>query len=160
MTMRHLLTGTLMKTNRGTTPFPNVLLDMFMPVLSDTSWRVLCVVARQTLGWNAGGGTRKREDWLAHSQLKKRTGRHSEAISRAIQDLIERGLIEVRDQNGQMVSDAQQRSRYGVHLYFSLSHGLLGLIHTVSVTKLRYSKPTTANLTKEKHEPRSEHGAS
>ena len=46
------------------TPFPSHLLDDAMPLLSDTEWRVLCVVVRQTLGWEDGQGGRKREDWL------------------------------------------------------------------------------------------------
>lgn len=139
-----------MKASSGTTPFPNVLLDVFMPRLSDTSWRVLCVVVRQTLGWQVSNGLRKRDDWISHGQLKKRTGRQSEAVSRAIQDLLERGLIDVRDEFGRILYRPSDRSQRGARLYFSLSAGLLGLIHTVSVEGFRNAKPTKAKKTKEK----------
>ena len=77
------------------TPFPSYLLDDVMPLLSDTEWRLLCVFVRQTLGWEDGQGGRKRADWLTQSQLKARTGRASEAVSRAIDGLVQKGLIQV-----------------------------------------------------------------
>ncbi len=66
-----------------TTPFPNHLLDNAMPRLRDTEWRLLCVLVRQTLGWqNKSEGGRKQRDWLTQAQLKKRTGRDSAAPAR------------------------------------------------------------------------------
>lgn len=138
-----------MKTSRGTTPFPNVLLDVFMQTLSDTSWRVLCVIVRQTLGWYVSKGIRKREDWLSHVQLKKRTGRHSEAVSRAIKDLVERGLIQVRGEDGASLATSSDRERYRGKLYYSLSSGLLSLIHSLSHLETRNPKGTKASHTKE-----------
>lgn len=120
-----------------------------MPRLTDTSWRVLCVVVRQTLGWKAAGGHRKVQDWLSHSQLKKRTGRHSEAVSRAIQDLLNRGLIDVRDERGRRLTKAMDRSGTK-KLYFSLSSGLLQLIHSLSASELRNPKATKQTYTKYK----------
>lgn len=138
-----------MKTSRGTTPIPNVLIDVFMPTLTDTSWRLLCVVVRQTLGWYVSKGVRRREDWLSHVQLKKRTGRHSEALSRAIKDLVERGLIKVRSEDGASLTSASDRERYRGKLYFSLSSGLLSLIHSLSKVETRNPKGTKASHTKE-----------
>lgn len=137
-----------MKRSRGTTPFPNLLIDIFMPRLGDTEWRVLCVVVRQTIGWRGSDGERKTEDWLAHSQLKRRTGRQSEAISRAIQSLIDRGLVVVKDQNGNALGRPSERSQIGKRLYFSLSPGVSGLIHNVSVSGFRNPKATKSNSTK------------
>ncbi|MBX7135757.1 MAG: replication protein [Fimbriimonadaceae bacterium] len=104
----------------GTTPFPNFLLDRVMPRLKDTEWRVLCVIVRQTLGWQLESGARKSADWLSHSQLKRRTGRASAAISQAIEMLVQSGLITVRDFSGQSVVSSAERRRSHHRLCFSL----------------------------------------
>lgn len=109
-----------MRTSRveGTTPFPNPLLDHAMKFLGDTEWRVLCVVVRQTLGWQ------KREDWLSHSQLKARTGREGAAVSRAVECLVHRGLIVVTDSHGRLLQSASERRRSRSRLTYAL-HPLL-----------------------------------
>src|SRR6266404_747997 len=84
----------------NSTPFPNVLIDRIMPTLRDTEWRVLCTVVRQTLGWHSAAGKRKTSDWLTQSQLKRRTGRESAAVSQAIESLVRKGLLCVRDETG------------------------------------------------------------
>jgi hypothetical protein len=103
----------------GTTPFPNFLLDRVMPRLTDTEWRLLCVIVRQTFGWHLGGGVRKKADWMSHFQLKQRTGRESAAISRAIAGLVRAGLIAVRDEHGRPLYTAYMRRRSHEHLVFS-----------------------------------------
>ena len=103
------------------TPFPNHLLDDVMPLLSDTEWRLLCVVARQTLGWEDGQGGRKKEDWLTQSQLKARTGRASEAISRALNGLAQKGLVQVRSEAGELLATPQARQRCPGRLLFGLA---------------------------------------
>lgn len=37
----------------GWIPFPRVLVDEVMPDLTDTEWRVLTVIVRQTIGWQS-----------------------------------------------------------------------------------------------------------
>lgn len=108
-----------------TTPFPNALLDQVMPSLTDTEWRLLCVVVRQTRGWRHGENGRKDRDWLTHSQLKLRTGRASEAISRAIDSLIRQRLIEVCDEQGYALPTAAARRRYAGRLYYRLGAAVL-----------------------------------
>lgn len=71
------------------TKLPNYLLDKLLPSLKDTELRVLLVILRQTAGWNKTGAA----TILSYRQLKKRTGRESEAIAKAIRDLEARGLI-------------------------------------------------------------------
>lgn len=105
----------------GTTPFPNLLLDGVMPKLSDTEWRLLCVVVRQTYGWRLPDGSRKPLDWLSHAQLRRKTGRSSAAISRAIDCLVRRKLLAVRDLNGQILVTAAERRRSRHRLGFSLN---------------------------------------
>ncbi|MCX6378050.1 MAG: replication protein [Armatimonadetes bacterium] len=104
----------------GSTPFPNYLIDEEMPRLSDTEWRIVCVLARQTLGWKGEEGRRKARDWLTHSQLKERTGRESAAVCRAIQSLLDKRLIVVEDSDGKPLLTAQQRQFKMGRLYFRL----------------------------------------
>lgn len=98
----------------NTTPFPNLLLDRVMKLLSDTEWRVLCVIVRQTHGWQ------KPEDWLSHSQLKNRTGRESAAVSRAVDTLVKRGLIVVRDRFNRRLHSTAERRRSRSGLVFAI----------------------------------------
>ncbi len=102
------------------TPFPNALFEL-MPTLRDTEWRVLCVIVRQTLGWRDGAGRqRKQTNWLTHRQLKAQTGRDSEALSKAIDTLVRRGLIEVWDETGhRLMTPAARRGCRG-RLFFRL----------------------------------------
>lgn len=104
----------------GTTPVPNFFLDRVMPRLRDTEWRLLLVVLRQTVGWVAQDGGRKRADWLSHFQLKRRTGRSSAAVSRAVDVLVRSGLIIVRDSFGKALATPQDRRLSHSRLYFSI----------------------------------------
>lgn len=103
------------------TPVPNLLLDDLMPRLRDTEFRLLLVVLRQTWGWH------KERDWLTHSQLKRRTGRSSAALSKAISVLVRANLILVRNRSGQILETATERRREQASLYFSL-HPIL-IVH-------------------------------
>lgn len=124
----------------GTTPFPNVLLDRVMPRLGDTEWRVLSVIVRQTFGWTAGPGLRKTADWLSHSQLRRRTGRESAAISRAIDVLVRSGLILVMNGRGAPLMSAAERRRSRDHLSFRLHPAVLsGSLGQLTVGRLRIS---------------------
>ncbi|MBX3117418.1 MAG: replication protein [Fimbriimonadaceae bacterium] len=104
----------------GTTPFPNFLLDRVMPRLTDTEWRIICIIVRQTYGWSIGSGIRKGSDWLSHFQFKRKTGRQSAAISRAIDVLVRSGLIAVRDRHGYGLYTPAARRRSHSHLNFAL----------------------------------------
>ncbi len=106
----------------GTTPVPNDLLDKVMPTLRDTELRVLLVVVRQTLGWRDGPdpSRRKERDWLTQSQLMRRTGRASEAVSAAVDELVRAGLIEVQDRWGRPLVTLAERRRFLGKLYYRL----------------------------------------
>lgn len=104
----------------GTTPFPNILLDRVMRVVSDTEWRVLCVIVRQTYGWQ------KHEDWLSHGQLKRHTGRESAAISRAVDLLVRRGLIVIRNLSNERLHEPAERRRSRSKLVFTIHPLILG----------------------------------
>ena len=108
------------------TPMPNRFIDKVMPSLTDTAWRLLCVITRQTLGWKQADSLedsdeRKTSDWLTHSQLIARTGRSSEAVSRALGDLVRLALVEVHNEYGEPMLTPQARRRNGGRLYYRLS---------------------------------------
>lgn len=112
------------------TPVPNVLLDNWMPHLSDTQLRVLLVVTRQTLGFqasvnSAGIAARRARDWITDSQLKQKTGRESAAVSRAIDRLVREGLLQVCTQDGAPLPTPQERRRCQSKLFYSLSSCLM-----------------------------------
>ena len=106
----------------GTTPVPNNLLDRVMPTLRDTELRVLLVVVRQTLGWQDGPdpSQRKERDWLTQNQLMRRTGRASEAVSAAVDGLVQARLIEVQDKSGRPLVTPAERRRFLGKLYYRL----------------------------------------
>lgn len=105
----------------GAVPVPNALFDEWLPLLSDTEARVILVTIRATLGWRQSGGSGYRSrDWLSHAYLCRRTGRQSEAVSRAIQGLVGRGLLTVEDAAGTPLATADMRRRSLSRLYFRL----------------------------------------
>ncbi len=112
------------RSHPATTPFPNVLLDDLLPRLSDTEWRVLCVVVRATWGWQDDEGKRKYRDWLTHSQLCARTGRASAAVSQAIQGLLNKKLLVVEDDAGNPLSTPALRRAARSRLYFRVAASL------------------------------------
>ena len=117
------------------TSVPNVLLDDWMPRLTDTELRLLLIVTRQTLGFQATGKMergkpasrqqRRACDWATHSQLKAKTGRASAAVSHAIDELITKGLLEVCTQDGTPLLTPQERRRWRSKMFFSLAPHLL-----------------------------------
>ena len=102
------------------TPLPNDFIDRIMPTLKDTEWRLLCVIARQTLGWRQGERERKERDWLTHSQLQERTGRASEALCRALDSLVRKGLVEAYDDRGTRLDTSAARRRSTGRLFYRL----------------------------------------
>lgn len=106
----------------GAVPIPNRLVDAVLPTLKDTELRVLLIVLRQTLGWREGsetGGWRyKKRDWISHSQMVKRTGRGSEAISKAVDALVQRELLIVETTTGKPLNTPMERRRHLGRLYY------------------------------------------
>lgn len=135
----------------GTTPFPDWLLDRLMPRLRDVEWRLICVLVRQTLGWQTGDGKPKQSDWLSHSQLRRRTGRSSSAISPAIDFLCQNRLVEIDDGQGNSLRTAFERRRHRGPLFFRLN--IERLKHKQKRLRLKkriHNSGTTINtLTKE-----------
>ncbi len=135
------------------TPIPNVLLDEVMPTLSGSEWQLLCVILRQTQGWHDPvTGRRKTSDWLSHKQLKARTGRGSDAICHAIESLVRKGHIKVKDEKGTLLSTAHERRRSGSRLFYGLGLALLSHFEppaSFASTPVRESRIGKAETTKE-----------
>jgi len=107
----------------GTVPVPNLLFDQLLPQLNDAELRLILIVLRSTLGWREGddfGGWRqKRRDWLTNRQLVRRTGSSSASVSRAIQTLLDAGLIRVEAVDGTLLDTPHKRRRNLGRLYFA-----------------------------------------
>ena len=89
---------------------PNQLVDQEMPKLRDTELRVLLVLLRYTTGWR----TPRDHAFLTYGFLARRTGRQSEAISRAIKRLEQLGLLH-RTLELSTERLHGRNSRFGIH---------------------------------------------
>lgn len=93
---------------RGTTPIPNLFLDDRMAHLSSSSVRVYLKIIRNTLGWRDKSGGFKRRDWIAHSQFEQ-AGVSSRSVTKAVEELLNSGLIRVTDEKGNSLKNPQKR---------------------------------------------------
>lgn len=105
----------------NTTQVPNVILDAWMPRLSDVELRLLLIVVRQTLGWieDPELKTRKTEDWISSSQLVEKSGRSRKRVSKAMKELIEvHQLVIAVDSKGRALDTAEKRrAKFGKIFY-------------------------------------------
>jgi hypothetical protein len=131
---------------------PNDLLDGAMPGLRDTELRVLLVVVRQTRGWQEGPDPkqRKERDWLTQSQLMRRTGRASGAVSRAVDALVRGGLIDVLDRAGAPLMTPMERRRHLGRLYYRLRRRP-DAGRGIGQHKTEHAKPHTTKVSKYKN---------
>ncbi len=103
-------------TPRGYLALPRAFLHHILPGLTDTELRVLLIVLLRTVGWVDRGKPRTHA-WIARSVLVRETGRSPDAVSRATQSLIAKGLLLVTGEKGQ-TADAVLRRRLA-RLYFA-----------------------------------------
>lgn len=105
----------------NTTQVPHIIIRTWMRELSDTGLRVLLVIVDQTLGWEADPitHTRKKEDWIAYSQLKEKTSRGNTAVSNALRELESKGYIEITNGQGKRLKTKQER--LGKKLFYRIS---------------------------------------
>lgn len=97
----------------GYTMFRNYIIDHFMPKLSGSGWKVLCVAIRQTWGWadKTTESGRKEKDRIAYSQFLEMTGIKSSAtLRKAIKENLDNGFL-LREQN----SDYPQQFNYRIN---------------------------------------------
>jgi len=109
----------------NTTQVPNIVFNGLMREMTDTELRIVLIVVRATLGWilDKGTGARKKEDWISHSQLRRKTGRESGAISKAIDSCIKKQWIEARDKDGNILDTKAKRR--GKNIFYRLGPAIL-----------------------------------
>ncbi len=132
----------------NTTPTPNIIFNGLMRKMNDTEFRVVMLVIRATLGWEADKetGMRKSEDWISSRQLKEKTGRQSGALSKAIDKCIREGWIEARSKTGEVLDTKGKRK--GKNIYFRLGNSILFTTSSESedvVVKEKSTSSETAN---------------
>ena len=115
---------------KQTTQVPNFLFDTHLRELTEAELKILLVTIRQTLGWfDSTTGKRKNRDRITHSQFKQKTGLSNRIISKTIQSLSVKKLIEVTDYEGKQLN--QPKDRKG-KLY--LFYGIQNPVHLATST--------------------------
>jgi len=104
------------------TPFPNQLLDALLTP-PETQARIVPLIVRETLGWSAGTpGKRRAVIRLSYGEIKRRIGRNSSSvISVAVEDLVDRGIVETLDGSGRLLKTAADRQRLRAPLWFRIA---------------------------------------
>lgn len=134
------------------TPVPNAVFDIHLKDLKATELKILLVIIRQTLGWeNKQNKTeRKESDWISSSQLAVKTGSSYRYINTGIQVLIEKNLIDVLDEKGNLLALACRRQGKQ-KLFFRLASAnfvpiIIGM-NNEGITPVHQGKtvPTSAN---------------
>jgi hypothetical protein len=127
----------------NTTPTPNELYNGEMQKMSDAELRVVMIVTRATFGWiiDKKTGLRKEEDWISLSQMIKKSGKSIRAIKYAVQSCIDKGWIEVRSKNGELLDTGIKRQKHGKKLYYRLGYRLLGRVKNKTSAKSAQAKP-------------------
>jgi hypothetical protein len=93
-----------------TTQVPNQILDTHLPLLTEAELKMLLVIVRQTNGWvDKRTGLRKTRDRISHGQFMKKTGLCRRVISKTLQNLISKGLIQVTCQYGNILDRPEDR---------------------------------------------------
>jgi len=106
-----------------TTQFPNSLVDTHLPNLTESEIKMVLVILRQTNGWvDKRTGGRKTRDWISHGQFMKKTGLCRRVISKSLQSLVEKDLIQITCKFGNTLHKPEERK--GVtRIYYSFQDG-------------------------------------
>ena len=128
----------------NTTPTPNIIFNGLMKDMNDTEFRLVMLVVRATLGWEADKitGMRKTEDWISSRQLKEKTGRQSGALSKAIERCIQKDWIEARSKDGEILNTKGKRK--GKNLYFRLGKAIMFSTSSLSEEVVVKDKSTSS----------------
>jgi len=97
-------------------PIPNALFYVHLKDLKLSEIKVLLTVIYQAYS----NGNPLQCDWISGEQLKVKTGGSRRAISSAIGLLVQRGLIEVTDRQGNILRESVRR-KGKTKLFFRLS---------------------------------------
>lgn len=105
-----------------TTQFPNSLVDTHLPNLTESEVKMILVILRQTNGWvDKTTGRRKTRDWISHGQFMKKTGLCRRVISKSLQSLVEKNLIQITCKHGNTLHKPEDRKGVTKMYYSSQS---------------------------------------
>ena len=97
-------------TYEQTTQVPNILFDLHLPSLTESELKILLIIIRQTYGWiDRYTGKRKLQDRISHSQFITKSGLSRRVISKAIQNLVSKGLVSITCRNGNNLNGVNDR---------------------------------------------------
>jgi hypothetical protein len=132
-----------------TTPVPNVVFDHYLKELKVAELKVLMVIIRQTSGWRdlQTKSKRKEKDWISGSQLVMKTGCSKRAINSAIEELVQKNLINVLSESGAFL-DTPEKRRGQQKLFYCLSPSVLSPVENLGKGGLYlcFSKMANANI--------------
>ena len=113
----------------NTTQVPNVLFDKLLSELTEKELKVLLVIIRQTLGWKAKNGTRKKRDWISQKLFCCKTGMSNKSISRAISALCTKNLILCTNKDKKTLIRAINR-KGREQIFYQLAPELMNFLHS------------------------------
>ena len=115
---------------KETTPVPNIIVDRYMKVLSCSEFKILLIIIRQTYGWiDKATGKRKVRDHITLGQFALKTGVCKRTVTSSIRRLLERGLISVTDEHGNLLLLGSDRR--GKVLYYGYGQRRSGKMQTI-----------------------------
>ncbi len=105
---------------KNTTQTPNELFDHYLKIISCSQLKVLLTIIRKTTGKTASHNKFKRIEkaWISQKLFCICTNLSGKSVSKAIDDLVTMGLIEVTNASG-VVLDCKKQRRRANKLFFS-----------------------------------------
>lgn len=112
----------------NSTQVPNYIIDEIMPTLNGSTFKILLVIIRQTLGWieDKKTGKRKEKDWISYTKLQEKTGLHRESISMGLKELEEKDLIEIFNSKAELVSHGENTGKPKFYRLKTMSENPIG----------------------------------
>ena len=105
---------------KHTTQVPNILFDTHLRKLTESELKILLIVIRQTIGWyDKATGKRKERDRITCSQFRLKTGLSKRSVTKTIQSLSVKKLIQVTDFAGKELCESIAR-KGKTHLFYTL----------------------------------------
>lgn len=126
----------------NTTQTPNSLFDTYLKTLSKSELKVLLIIIRKTVGIIDINNKSKRlvRAWISQRLFRICTSLSGRAISTAIDSLIQKNLIIVTNESGQILKN--KNTRRGVsRLYYSSNSLLEGSQEKNKVSEITFNKP-------------------
>ena len=139
-----------------TTQVPNSLFDTHLANLTEAELKIFLIVVRKTYGWmNKKTGERKKRDRISNAQFCSKTGMSWRIITKSIQSLVTKNLIQISDIKGGML--CMPRDRKGkTHIFYAVSpvhfatpysaQKLPAPVHGSANNKTNYIKTTVPKL--------------